>query len=168
VFTATLDLVRPTHIEVAAEGPLGTVHALQRATKTLLMVPGRDVAGDGLVLELHGFTVEILGPTESEAGGTRTARAGQPLEVRARVTMLCGCPTQPGGTWDADRMDIVVRILRDGRVLVQAPLSYAGATSTFAGSVVPPEAGTYELQILAVDEVEPNAGIVSVRLVVEP
>jgi hypothetical protein len=171
-FTATLPLERPTRVEVVAEGPLRTPYASQRASKTLLLVPGRHVEGDGLILELHGFTVEILAPEAtsgeaSSAGAAARARGGEPLTVLARVTMLCGCPTEPGGTWDADRMDISARLIRDGRVVARAPLAFAGQTSTYTGTIVAPEAGTYQLEVLAVDKVEPNAGMATIRVVVE-
>lgn len=173
-YTAELALTAPTRVEVVAEGPLGTAHATQRASKTLLIVPGMHVEGDGLVLELHGFTVEILAPVVAGTDGPAaqggeapvTAAPGAPLEVRARVTMLCGCPTQPGGTWDADRIEITARLLRDGRVVAEAPLPYAGETSTYAGSVVPPGPGSYRLEVLAADRVQPNAGLASLDLVV--
>ena len=69
-------------MEITAEGPLGIPQATAKASKTLLLVPGRDVLGDGVVLELHGFAVEIESPT-AESGAT----AGRDLEVRAKVRM---------------------------------------------------------------------------------
>jgi hypothetical protein len=165
-FTATLELVRPTRVEVVAEGPMGAAHATQRASKTLLLVPGRHIEGDGLVLELHGFTVELLPAGEGQA--PPAAKAGQAHNLRARVTMLCGCPTEPGGTWDANGFEVTARLLRDGKVVVEAPLAYAGQTSTYSGSIVPPQAGNYQLELLAVSKADPNAGILSQPLVVAP
>ena len=55
LFEATLLLDAPTRVEVVAEGPLGTEHAIQRASKTLLLVPGVDIVGEGLILELNGL-----------------------------------------------------------------------------------------------------------------
>lgn len=81
-FLATLWLEMPTVVEITAEGPLGHPEAMQRASKTLLLVPGKDVLGDGILLEIHGFIVTLLSPTP----GTR-AVAGQDLEVRAALTM---------------------------------------------------------------------------------
>jgi hypothetical protein len=81
-FLATVELERPTVVEVTAEGPLGAPQARQRASKTLLLLPGQDVLGEGIVLEIHGFIVELLAPAESEA-----LKAGQPLAVRATVKM---------------------------------------------------------------------------------
>lgn len=150
-YTADLSLEAPTRVEITAEGPLGTPHAAQRAVKTVLLVPGVDVVGEGVILELNGFTVVIESPTERAAfDGT--------IPVRARVTMLCGCPIEPGGLWDADRIRVVARIVRDGEVVAEAPLPYAGETSTFAGSV-PSADGAAELQVLAIDPARANFGI---------
>jgi hypothetical protein len=71
---AELALVEPTWVEITGTGPLGTPDALRRSTRTTLLVPGRDVVGDGIIIELLGFTVELTGP----AVGTR-------LNPRSRV-----------------------------------------------------------------------------------
>ncbi|MFQ5664518.1 MAG: hypothetical protein ACE5HL_11890 [Terriglobia bacterium] len=81
-FQATLMLERPTVVEVTAEGPLGAPQAMQRASKTLLLVPGQDVLGEGILLEIHGYIVEL----ESPASDFRPT-AGERVEVRAKVTM---------------------------------------------------------------------------------
>ncbi len=81
-FLATLQLARPTVVEIAAEGPLGNPQATQRASKTLLLIPGQHVLGEGVLLEIHGFIVDLLAPV---AGAE--VRAGQPLPVRVKVTM---------------------------------------------------------------------------------
>lgn len=79
---ATVMLRQPTIVEVMAEGPLGTPQSTQRASKTLLLIPGQDVLGDGIVLEIHGFTVTLLAPaTDAQT------EVGKTLEVRATVTL---------------------------------------------------------------------------------
>jgi len=82
-FLAKLMLEKPTEVEITAEGPLGSPQSLQRSSKTLLLVPGQDILGDGVLLELHGFTVKLLSP-----GPEAQAVAGQTLLVRATVHML--------------------------------------------------------------------------------
>ncbi len=79
-FLARVMLERPTVVEVTAEGPLGTPQSTQRASKTLLLVPGQDVLGEGILLEIHGLTVTLLAPT-SDAG----LSVGSQLNVRATV-----------------------------------------------------------------------------------
>jgi hypothetical protein len=160
LFEATLLLDAPTRVEVVAEGPLGTEHAIQRASKTLLLVPGVDIVGEGLILELNGFTVEIQAPT-----GDETSVDGS-LTVKARVTMLCGCPTEPGGLWDADRMRILARLIRGSEVVVERELDFAGETSIYQGTIVAPGPGSYNLQVLAIDPERANTGIAVRRVTV--
>lgn len=156
-FTATLELDEPTLVVVTAEGPVEPAHAVQGASATLLMVPGVDVLGNGLVLELHGFTVEV-----TEAAATE----GGELSVRAEVTMLCGCPLESGGLWDADRIDVRAQLVRDGEVVAEAPLDFTGETNVFAGAVeVPGEdpAGGV-VRVLALDPERVNTGMGTLEL----
>jgi hypothetical protein len=69
-------------VEITAEAPLDPPHATQRTSKGVLLIPGEDVLGEGILLEIHGFIVELLAPEDGANLGT-----GQPLEVRAKVRM---------------------------------------------------------------------------------
>ena len=158
-FVATLQLSEPTLVEVVAEGPLGTEQALRRATKTVLMLPGEDFLGEGLILTLYGFTVV----TEIPVGGDGP-RAGSPFEVRANVTMLCGCPTEPGGMWDSEQITITARLVQRGKVVAEATMEYAGERSTYTGSLIAAEAGEYDVVVLAVDAGKANAGMTRSRV----
>lgn len=152
-FLAELSLDRPTRVEIVAEGPLGTPHAVQRASKTLLVVPGYDVLGEGVILELNGFTVELLSP----ASGSPSAG---PLEVRARVTMLCGCPTEPGGMWDADGIEVFARLIADGEEMARERLGFSGERSVFVGTLPGPGEGPVTLEVIAADPERANFGMV--------
>lgn len=82
-FTAELELSRPTEVEIEARGPLAIPHAIQTASKRLLLVPGRDISGEGILLELHGLIVEILNREEVER-----LRPGESADLRARVRLM--------------------------------------------------------------------------------
>lgn len=82
-FTAELVLRRPTTVEIVARGPLGIPHAIQTASKRLLLVPGRHIEGEGILLELHGFIVEIVNRKQVEA-----MHPGESVELRARVRLM--------------------------------------------------------------------------------
>lgn len=126
-FVARVALDTPTVVEIAAEGPLGYGFAAQRTTTTLLLIPGEDVVGDGVVLPLHGFIVELQEP--------EAAPAGVEVSVRARIRMMCGCPHTPGGLWDANRLRVSARVSRNGEVLREQTLTYAGEPNIFAGTI---------------------------------
>lgn len=154
-FRATLDLDGPTVVKVTAEGPLGPDHAIRSASRTLLLLPGRDVTGEGVVLELQGLVARLESP-EAEA----SPAGGEVIPVRATVEMMCGCPVTPGGLWDADRMEVRARLTRDGRLVGETVLRYAGEPSTFEGELpVPPGKGTYELVVTAAQDDAANFGV---------
>src|SRR6202041_4015628 len=153
-FLAVLHIDKPTVVEISAEGPLGNSQATQRSSKTLLLVPGEDVLGDGILLEIHGFIVTALAPLPDAK-----VKTGSPFEVRATVTMACGCPTEPDGLWDANKIRVVARLLRDGKVQSEIPMTYAGVQNTFHADVPAGTTGPMELQVLSMDSNSANFGI---------
>lgn len=152
-YVATLELAAPKLVEVTAEGPLGTPQAMQRSSKTIWLVPGRHVLGEGLVIVLNGFIIRLESPLPDG-----TSPAGGPIGVKVHVAMLCGCPLTPGGMWDSDRIEILARLLNGSEVVAETPLTYMGERSKFGGVVVAPQAGEYELEVLAVDAERANFG----------
>jgi hypothetical protein len=158
-FETTLMLARPTTVRVTAMGPRDYPQARKRTSTTMTLVPGEHMTGDGIVLPLHGFIVEVLRPT------TATVTPGATIDVRARVRMMCGCPTEPGGLWDANRYTIQAELVGpDGGVVATAPLSFAGTTSEYAGTITVPSAGATRLRVSAVDAERANAGTASISL----
>ena len=61
-FTTTLQLQKPTLVEISAEGPLAYPASLQKTSKTLLLIPGQNLTHDGIVLHLSGYLVQIERP----------------------------------------------------------------------------------------------------------
>ena len=158
-FRATLNFAAPTRIEITAQGPLDYPQAMQRASTTMWVTPGDHVRGNGVVLTLHGFIVEILSPTRSGA-----LVSGKDVAIRARVRMMCGCPTQPGGMWDSDRYTIQAQLVRDGAVVAEVPMTYAGETSTFSGGLAVPSQGGDRLRVVVSDAERANFGMAEMAL----
>ncbi len=162
-FLAVLHLDKPTVVEVSAEGPLGNAQATQRSSKTLLLIPGEDVLGEGILLEIHGFIVTAVAPLPDAK-----VKAGSPFEVRATITMACGCPTDPDGLWDANKIHVVARLLRDGKVQSEIPMTYAGVQNTFHADVPATAAGPMELQVLSMDAGSANFGMMKEAVTIVP
>jgi hypothetical protein len=72
---------------------------------------------------------------------------------------MCGCPTEPGGLWDSERYTIRAQLLRDGRVVAEAPLSFAGTTNEYDGTLTVPEEGATEVRVTARDAERVNFGM---------
>jgi len=155
-FTATLDLDRPVRVEAIAQGPLGHPRAIGRVSAVQWVVPGHDLTGgDGWVLELPGFVVDLLAPTPE----IKLQGVPQTVPLRAKVTLMCGCPVVPKGLWDADGYEVRALIRVDGKAAGEVPLAYAGETSHFAGSLQVTKPGSYEAVIYAYDPKTGNTGL---------
>lgn len=157
-YETTLDLAEPTRVRITAEGPLDYPEAMQMTSKTVTLIPGKDVTGDGVTLTLHGFIVEVLSPTAADV------TPGEDVSVRARVRMMCGCPTEPGGMWDANRYTIRAQLLRAGNVVADTPLSFAGTTNEYEGHLTVPEEGATEVRVTASDADRVNFGTATTSL----
>jgi len=125
-FTTTLALQRPTLVEVAAEGPLAYPDSMRRTAMTVLLIPGQDLSGDGIVLHLNGYIVQIEHP-----------KAGEPLmakddvNLKASVRTLSGTPVRPHGDWDSRKIRIYGELLIGGRIVERLQLFYSNDTGTF-------------------------------------
>ena len=82
-FRAEIALDRATQIEVYTEAPLAYPHAMQRGCKTLLLIPGKHILGEGVVIELEGLIVNLLDPLP-----TKVLKKGEEVEIKAEVRML--------------------------------------------------------------------------------
>ncbi len=120
------------------------------------MLPGRDVVGDGWVLEFPGLVIE---PTVTAQGEGR-------LQVAAKVGLMCGCPIEPGGPWNLANYTVQASLLAKGKVVSQTPLTYAGTPSQFSSALPKTAPGAYVLRITAADAKTPNAGVLEQKVVV--
>jgi len=120
-FKAELKLTKPTLVEVTGEGPLQFPSAKRRASKTVLLYPGKAVIGDGIVLELNGLIVQIEAPTKERPLGI-----GDAGTIRATVRMLCACLVEPFGNWDSRKMELYGEIRDGDRVIGRIDLYHQG------------------------------------------
>jgi len=109
---------------------------------------------DGSVLELPGFGLAVLAPpAHVKLSGVKR------VDVRANVIMMCGCPIEPGGLWDADKYEVQAIVSRDGKEVSRIPMRFAGETSQFAVKVPIGEPGFYEVIVYAHDPGNGNTGL---------
>lgn len=152
-FTATLKIERPTRVRVRATGPLATADAVQEISVTTWVVPGRPIAGDGIVLRLPGL---IVTPRPQPVDGTT-------LPLVADVVLMCGCPLTRGGLWNADDYEVRARIERTGEATAaqEASLAFTGETNRFAGKATLPGPGRYQVTVWAHNPKTGNTGAAS-------
>ncbi len=82
-FQAEILLDKPTQVEIYTEAPLGYPHNIQKGSKTLTLIPGKHILGEGIIIELNGLIVNILSPSSKE-----NLKKGEKILVRAEVRMI--------------------------------------------------------------------------------
>ena len=82
-FQAEIPLDKPTQIEIYTEAPLAYPHNIQKGSKSLTLIPGKHILGEGIIIELNGLIVNILSPPSKES-----LKKGEKILVRAEVRML--------------------------------------------------------------------------------
>ncbi len=125
-FSATLDLLKPTLVEITAEGPLAYPSAAQRASETVLLVPGHDITNDGIVIHLYGYLVQIEHPKPGESLVSK-----EDVILRASVRTLSGSLVRPHGDWDSRKLHIYGEVLIGDRVIERLQMFYSGDKSHF-------------------------------------
>lgn len=157
-FTTTLELQKPTLVEISAEGPLAYPASLHKTSQTLLLIPGQDLAHDGIVLHLYGYLVQIERPTPRDA-----LIAKDDVKLRASVRTLSGSLVRPHGDWDSRKIRIYGEVLIGDRVLERLQMFYDEGSRTFeAPFFVPPSKDVpdgIELRVIATDVSTGNSGM---------
>lgn len=156
-FSATIDLNAPKLVEVVAVGPIVAHDNTNRVSATQWVLPGKHLeGGDGWILEMPGFFVDLQGPsTELEV----QQGAESLVEFKADIKMMCGCPIEPGGLWNADEYEIKAQLKKAGEVIGETTMKYAGHPSQFSGFFKVGEPGTYQVVVYAYDAHNGNTGL---------
>ena len=82
-FQAEILLDKPTNVEIYTEAPFGYPHNIQKGSKTLTLIPGKHILGEGVIIELNGLIVNILNPSAKES-----LKKGEEVVVKVEVRML--------------------------------------------------------------------------------
>jgi hypothetical protein len=175
VYTASLELDGPRLIRVTAYGPLAAQAAANTAALTQWVCPGRDVnggaQGGGFLLEIPGLVVQVLNPPTHFL----PAEAPAQIEVRANVTMMCGCPigVQP---WDPSLFEVSAAVKSGDTYSVEFPLAFDaeapyGAPSQFAAQWTVPANTTgqpqiYGITVTAFQQSTGNTGVDTATLII--
>lgn len=152
-FEATLSLSEPVFVTVSAVAPFAKKQARVETSTQLWLIPGKDITGDGIILEIPGFVIDVLSPQ------THQTLENTQMDIRANIVMMCGCPTSNGGLWDSSEYEIEAIIKKDGKTIDSVPLQFTGQTSTYATKYKAPGSGVYEITVYAYHAKTGNTGV---------
>lgn len=149
-FMANLIIEKPVFVTVSAYAPIDNT---VKSETQLWLIPGKNITGDGLILEIPGFKIDVLAPQVHESIGEESG-----IEIRANIVMMCGCPLTSGGLWNADEYEVKALVFKDGKTVATIPLKITEKASNFLGkgNLSP---GNYEIAVYAYDSETGNTGL---------
>lgn len=167
-YRVTLDLDEPRLITAEVSGPRVQPGAGSAASATQWVIPGRHLsAGDGWVIELPGFVVDVLVPPGQRPAPRTAETDAETVTIEAQVVMTCGCPVTPAGRWDADQYEVAMLVSRDGDAVVEVAMTHTGTDSRFAGELPVADAGVHEITVFAYDPRTGNTGLDRTTIIVD-
>lgn len=161
-FKAVLDIDEPTPLNIRVHGPLAGGTTGVDASKSMWLLPGEDIDGDGVVFNLYGFVVVPLEPHANTK-----VDADKELALRVYVTMLCGCPITPGGMWDADKYTVEAQIWNADTLVERVPMQAGSEDGVFKATYAPQQSGSYRIIFTAADSAAHNYGVAYTGIAVE-
>jgi hypothetical protein len=159
-FKAELDIDKPTFIEVEAQAPFNKKQARVVSTTQLWVIPGKDITGDGVILEVPGFVVDILSPQTHER-----IKSTEEIDLKANIVMMCGCPVTEEGIWDANQYEVKAIIDSQETKSKEVTLNPTQKPSTFTAQTKL-EKGYHTITIYAFDPLTGNTGVDKTNIVV--
>ncbi|HKK47135.1 MAG TPA: hypothetical protein VJ964_16525 [Balneolaceae bacterium] len=160
-FETTLQLSEPTFVTVSATAPMSQKQSQVTSSTQLWLIPGKDITGDGILLQIPGFAIDILQPQVHEFDKK------EQITITANAVMMCGCPTSPGGLWDSSKMEFVAVVKKEGTEISRKSMAYAGKTSTYQTSFTPESSGTYQITVFGYDSRTGNTGLDRTTVVIQ-
>lgn len=159
-FKARLEIKEPTFIDVEVHAPNNKKQAKAISSTQLWVVPGKNITGDGVVLEIPGFVVDILSPQTHER-----IKASEEISLKVNIVMMCGCPVTEDGVWDANQYEVKAIIYSEETESREINLNPTEKPSTFAANINL-EKGYYTITVYAFDPVTGNTGVDKTNIII--
>lgn len=162
-FLAVVDIDEPTFVRIEVLAPYHRKNTPVSASTELWLIPGKDILGDGVVLEISGFVVDILAPNTHQYIPLKSIGSG--LDIKANIVMMCGCPIEKDGIWDSEPLEVKAILKKDGETLSEIALENPGR-NIFSGKADITAPGYYEVTVYAYDPRTGNTGVDRINYVV--
>ncbi|PCJ30594.1 MAG: hypothetical protein COA90_08930 [Gammaproteobacteria bacterium] len=148
-FLAKIDISSPRLLRFKLIGPYGYRQALQQASVTSWVIPGKDILGDGITLNMYGFIVDAW---------TRVLENGQ-VDIYTKASLLCGCPIYPDGLWDPKNYEATAIIMQNEEKISEVALEFTGPVGLFSGKTQLTKPGHYKAIVYIFDKKTGNVGV---------
>lgn len=159
-YEAVVNIEEPVFATIEVLAPVNQPQARVAASAQVWLIPGKHIEGDGIVIEVPGFIVDVLSPQTHEFLKPSTVR------LKANVVMMCGCTISNDGLWDATKIEVQAIVKRDGEQVQTIPMKVLDKVNTFEADAELSLPGAYEIIIYAYDSRTGNTGVDKVNFVV--
>jgi hypothetical protein len=163
-FLAVIDIEEPTFISIEAISPLNNKQAQVKASTELWLIPGKDILGDGVILEIPGFIIDILEPRTHHYISLKSVK-DKVFKIKSNIVMMCGCVINETGAWKASEIEVTGILKKDGVYVRDIKLSLT-ETNLFEANTLIEATGNYELIVYAYNSKSGNTGIDKVNFVI--
>lgn len=75
----------------------------------------KDILGDGIILEIPGYIIDILKPRTHQYIPLKTIK-DKPFQFQANIVMMCGCVIDKGGVWDSEEIEVKGILKKTGSI----------------------------------------------------
>lgn len=163
-FETSIDIAEPRFVTIEIYAPYGQIQSMAKNTTQVWLIPGKNITGEGIIVDVYGFSVSMLTPQPHEMLKLVDGKIRVP--VRANVMMMCGCPITRGGIWDADKYEVKAIVKFNDKVSTVIPLSFANRANTFEAMLEVNKEGIYEVTVYSFDPVTSNSGAARTTFIV--
>ncbi len=163
-FETSIDLKEATFVTIEAISPINNKQARVSASTSLWLIPGKHILGDGIILEISGFIIDILSPRTHHYMALDDAK-NKPFKIQANMVMMCGCTIKNDGLWDAKAMEVKGILKKDDTFLKDFSLASV-SSNLFEGETTIDTPGNYELTVYAYDSRTGNTGVDKVNYII--
>lgn len=163
-FMATIDIDEPTFVNIEVISPLNSRQAQAVVSTELWLIPGKNILGEGIILEIPGYIIDILKPRTHQYIALNGIK-DKPFLFQANIVMMCGCVIEKGGVWNSDEIEVKGILKKDGKIVKNIDMALV-STNLFEGSHMINSPGNYELVLYAYHEKTGNTGVDKVNYVV--
>ncbi len=161
-FVTTLDINEPKKLLIEVTGPMAAGLDIHKETKTIWLLPGKDIVGDGILIEFYGLIVQAYSPVPHEM-----IEVGKTLTIGAHVSPMCGCPIGKNKLWNYKNYSVSALIYRNGERIDELSLPFSGKIGNFELPYKFTKPGAYKIYIIASDN-QNNQGVDISTVVVFP
>ena len=163
-FMASIDIDEPVFVSIEVYSPINNKQARVNASTELWLIPGKHILGDGIIIEIPGFIIDILEP-RTHHYISLTIVQNKPFKLKANVVMMCGCTINKNGIWDSEKIEVTAIVKLNDQFLKEVSLNFV-STNLFEGELTIEDEGQYEVIIYAYDSNSGNTGVDKVNYVI--